>query len=245
MAQTQFSVITRSTSRNPQRKSSRTARASLSQNRGEGRFVSDCGRRSRYARLHRCGEAARRRPTLRDLAIADRSRVMSIERTQLLRNCVGAIHERDAALFIGAGLSRPAGFVDCRRGKGRSGSENGRYANRNTVLMVPIVLASVTVSSRRETILVATANPVAAGSGGQTTEIRWSTGDGSVGELFVSIDNGREILFARNPEGVQAANWVRAGSVYVFRLYRKDSTRRLLASIEIRQASAGERTQGS
>jgi hypothetical protein len=50
---------------------------------------------------------------------------MSIERVQLLRNYVGAIHEGDAALFIGAGLSRPAGFVDwkgllrdCARGLG-------------------------------------------------------------------------------------------------------------------------------
>jgi len=50
---------------------------------------------------------------------------MSIERAQLLKNYVAAIHEGDAALFIGAGLSRPAGFVDwkgllreCARGLG-------------------------------------------------------------------------------------------------------------------------------
>ena len=50
---------------------------------------------------------------------------MSIEREQLLKNYVGAIHEGDAALFIGAGLSHPAGFVDwkgllreCARGLG-------------------------------------------------------------------------------------------------------------------------------
>jgi len=37
---------------------------------------------------------------------------MSIELRQLLRNYVAAMHEADAALFIGAGMSRPAGFVD-------------------------------------------------------------------------------------------------------------------------------------
>jgi NAD-dependent SIR2 family protein deacetylase len=37
---------------------------------------------------------------------------MSIERTELLKNYVAAMHEGDAALFIGAGMSRPAGFVD-------------------------------------------------------------------------------------------------------------------------------------
>lgn len=37
---------------------------------------------------------------------------MSIELRQLLRNYVVAMHEGDAALFIGAGMSRPAGFVD-------------------------------------------------------------------------------------------------------------------------------------
>lgn len=39
---------------------------------------------------------------------------MSIERTELLKNYVAAMHEGDAALFIGAGMSRPAGFVDWR-----------------------------------------------------------------------------------------------------------------------------------
>jgi hypothetical protein len=37
---------------------------------------------------------------------------MPITRNQLIDNFVGALHEGDAALFIGAGLSRPAGFVD-------------------------------------------------------------------------------------------------------------------------------------
>jgi hypothetical protein len=39
---------------------------------------------------------------------------MSIERTELLKNYVAAMHEGDAALFIRAGMSRPAGFVDWR-----------------------------------------------------------------------------------------------------------------------------------
>ena len=39
---------------------------------------------------------------------------MSIEHSELLKNYVTAMHEGDAALFIGAGMSRPAGFVDWR-----------------------------------------------------------------------------------------------------------------------------------
>ncbi|HEX9943139.1 MAG TPA: SIR2 family protein [Thermoanaerobaculia bacterium] len=37
---------------------------------------------------------------------------MPIDLTHLLTNYVAAMHEGDAALFIGAGISRPAGFVD-------------------------------------------------------------------------------------------------------------------------------------
>lgn len=37
---------------------------------------------------------------------------MPISRQRLLNNYVAAMHEGDAALFIGAGMSRPSGFVD-------------------------------------------------------------------------------------------------------------------------------------
>ncbi len=37
---------------------------------------------------------------------------MTIQLNQLLRNYVEAMHEGDAAVFVGAGMSRPAGFVD-------------------------------------------------------------------------------------------------------------------------------------
>ncbi|MDQ3820028.1 MAG: SIR2 family protein [Thermoproteota archaeon] len=39
---------------------------------------------------------------------------MTLKRQQLVSNYVSAMHEGDAALFIGAGMSRPAGFVDWR-----------------------------------------------------------------------------------------------------------------------------------
>jgi len=105
-------------------------------------------------------------------------------------------------------------------------------------------LASVVVTSKREPFLVATPNPVPAGSEPGKTELRWSTADGTVGEIFVSIDNGPEILFARDPQGLRQANWIRAGSAYVFRLYRIGNPRTLLASVDVRPARIAESGHG-
>jgi hypothetical protein len=44
-------------------------------------------------------------------------------------------------LLAAPSLNRFAVPVRCRREKGLSGSENGRYANRETALMFPIVQA--------------------------------------------------------------------------------------------------------
>jgi hypothetical protein len=99
-------------------------------------------------------------------------------------------------------------------------------------------LATVVVTSRVEPILFAAPNPIAPGPGAGRTEIRWNTGDGSVGEVHVSIDNGPEILFARNPQGLQEAAWIADGSIYVFRLYKVGREKMLLASITVRRGAA-------
>jgi hypothetical protein len=98
-------------------------------------------------------------------------------------------------------------------------------------------LATVMVTSRAEPILFASPNPVAPGPRAGRTEIRWNTGDGSVGEIHVSIDNRPEILFARSPQGVQEAAWIADGSMYVFRLYKVGEEKTLLASITVRRGS--------
>lgn len=72
---------------------------------------------------------------------------------------------------------------------------------------------------RGEVALTASPNPIPAGEGLGTTTITWSTGDGSVGRVFVSRDDEPESDFAVGPEGTKEAPWINAGSRYEFRLY--------------------------
>ena len=99
-------------------------------------------------------------------------------------------------------------------------------------------LASVVVTSKADPLLFATPNPVPAGPEVGTTQIGWTTGDGSIGEIYVSIDSGPEILFARNSQGSQEANWIANGSVYVFRLYKVGRGKTPIALITVRRSSS-------
>jgi hypothetical protein len=96
-------------------------------------------------------------------------------------------------------------------------------------------LATVVVTSKAAPSLFATPNPVPAGRDIGKSEIRWNTGDGSVGEVYLSVDNGPEVLFARNPRGSQEAGWIANGSTYVFRLYKVGRERTLVESITVRR----------
>jgi hypothetical protein len=99
-------------------------------------------------------------------------------------------------------------------------------------------LSTVVVTSRVEPVLFATPNPVPPGQAVGKTQIQWNTGDGSVGEIHVSIDNAPEILFARNPQGSQEAGWIANASTYVFRLYKVGREKTLLASITVRRGTS-------
>ncbi|MDO8585961.1 MAG: SIR2 family protein [Armatimonadota bacterium] len=55
---------------------------------------------------------------------------MSISREQLIRKYVSALHKGDSALFVGAGLSRPSGFVDWRALMAECGEELGLDVKR-------------------------------------------------------------------------------------------------------------------
>src|SRR5260370_40724765 len=61
------------------------------------------------------------------------------------------------------------------------------------------------------------------------SEVRWDTGDGSVGFIYVSANGGERTLFARGPTGSRTARWIRPGP-YVFELYRDAERRTLLAA---------------
>ena len=82
--------------------------------------------------------------------------------------------------------------------------------------------------------ITATPNPVPAGTEKLgTTTITWDTGDGSVGEVYVS-DNGKaEKLFAGNRRnGALEAKWIGKGE-YEFRLYAGKEHKTILASVKV------------
>src|ERR671916_128314 len=67
--------------------------------------------------------------------------------------------------------------------------------------------------------LTASPNPIPAGEKPGTTTISWSTGDGSWGQVYVSVDGGEEKLFAGGKKGTKEAAWIWLGKEYEFRLY--------------------------
>jgi len=75
---------------------------------------------------------------------------------------------------------------------------------------------------KRPPILTANPNPVPASEEVGKTLISWDTADGSIGRVFVSINGGREVLFADGRRGSAPANWIETGSSYEFRLYNSD-----------------------
>jgi hypothetical protein len=66
-------------------------------------------------------------------------------------------------------------------------------------------------------------NPASAG----TTTIKWTTGDGTNGKVFVSAAGGQESEFASGPSGSSDAPSLQAGVTYEFRLYNSDHTKQL------------------
>lgn len=86
--------------------------------------------------------------------------------------------------------------------------------------------------------ITASPNPVPAGSEkfGKTT-ITWSTGDGSVGEVYVSTNGDAERLFAGNrPKGSLEAAWIGKGE-YEFKLYAGKEHKTVLGSVKVTRAA--------
>ena len=81
----------------------------------------------------------------------------------------------------------------------------------------------------------ATPNPVPAGGEKGTTTIKWTTGAGSTGHVYASIDHGPEHLFSNGPEGSHDAPWILPGKTYEFRLYNSDHTK-LLEKVVVTRA---------
>ena len=77
-----------------------------------------------------------------------------------------------------------------------------------------------------EAWIIATPNPIPAGRGPGKTIVTWHTGDGSPGQVYVSVGGGPERLFSTNPSHQEAT--ISTKDVYEFRLYAgTDHTTRL------------------
>jgi hypothetical protein len=68
--------------------------------------------------------------------------------------------------------------------------------------------------------------------------VSWSTGNGSPGEVTVSVNGGKEVLYSASAEGSSTAPWIAVEQAYVFRLYSQGVQRRLLAELKVGQHTA-------
>ena len=66
-----------------------------------------------------------------------------------------------------------------------------------------------------------------------STTIEWSTGDGSLGRVYVSQDGAPERLFAEGSKSSADANWITNGSTYEFRLYSWGKSPTLIATTTV------------
>jgi hypothetical protein len=82
-----------------------------------------------------------------------------------------------------------------------------------------------------EAWIIATPNPVPAGRGPGKTIVNWHTGDGSPGQVYVSVGGGPERLFSTNPSHQEAT--INSKEVYEFRLYAGTDRETRLATTKV------------
>lgn len=90
-----------------------------------------------------------------------------------------------------------------------------------------------TKAQQRVVTLDAVPNPVPAGLGLGSTRISWDTGDGSIGQIYVSRGDASEDLFATGSGGCVEATWIAEGSSYLFRLYGGTTHERVVAEVTV------------
>jgi FkbM family methyltransferase len=97
--------------------------------------------------------------------------------------------------------------------------------------------APITTSSQRPPtdgpFIWAVPNPVPGGPGLGETVVHWDTGDGTMGEVYLSVNWERERIFFRGPRGCRAAPWLHASCNYEFRLYRGRERGDLLGTVTV------------
>jgi hypothetical protein len=81
--------------------------------------------------------------------------------------------------------------------------------------------------------ITASPNPVPAGEGLGKTTITWNTGDGTVGQVYVSADGEPDVLWLGGASGSGQAPWIQAGPTYEFRLYAGTEHTTLLSKTQV------------
>src|SRR3989441_3276470 len=112
-------------------------------------------------------------------------------------------------------------------------------ATKETLASVPAVTPAASDELRGNASLAALPEQVPVSSTVGFTEIMWDTGNGSEGEVYVSVNGEPETLFATGPCGSKHAPWILAGLSHQFRLYAGAKGDRLLKQVSVR----GVRTQ--
>ena len=115
---------------------------------------------------------------------------------------------------------------------GQDGLEEVRTQSEETLLPAA-QNQDLRTSKRTRAYILANPNPVPAGAGADTTTISWSTGDGSWGQIYVSVDGGPERLFVEGAEGGIDVDWIWAGKTYEFRLREGAKSRTLLKTVTV------------
>jgi hypothetical protein len=89
---------------------------------------------------------------------------------------------------------------------------------------------SQTGSAKPSPVLKAEPNPPARHPVPGTVSITGSTGDGSFGQVFVSVDSGPEKMFVQGSGGTDVASWIYPQASYRFRLYAGKEHETVLAT---------------
>jgi hypothetical protein len=75
-----------------------------------------------------------------------------------------------------------------------------------------------------------------------STEVRWDTGNGSMGFVFVTENDRNPVLFATSPKGRRIVPWIRVGH-YVFELYADTDRQTLLAKVAVSGSAESQPAQ--
>jgi hypothetical protein len=102
-----------------------------------------------------------------------------------------------------------------------------KAARRRSKFKNLLITPGIVFVTKAASTLTAFPNPVPAADGVGKTMISWNIANAGAGKVYVSIDDRQELLFASAQQGSAAANWIRTGSTYEFRLYDSDHTRLL------------------